>query len=82
MVAWLLLLFFCYEIDFWTGCDCDYGGSGGWFWLWWRVGMVVGYICSWGVVFVAVGEEKGTRGKREREDYFLFYFIKLFILFY
>ena len=44
--------------------------------------MVVGYICGWGAVFTVVGEEKGTRGKREREDYFLFYFIKLFILFY
>ena len=81
MVAWLLLLFFCYEIDFWTGCDCDYGGSGGWFWLWWRVGVVVGYICDWVVVFVVVGKEKETREKRERER-ITFYFIKQFILFY
>ena len=34
VVVRLLLLFFCYEIDFWTSCDCDCGGSGGWFWLW------------------------------------------------
>ena len=36
--------------------------------------MVVGYICGWGVVFVVEGEEKETRGKRERIA-FLFYFI-------
>ena len=64
-----------------------------WLWLWWqwrlvlvmdlrwRVGMVVGYICGWGVVFVAVGEEKGTRGKRERER-ITFYFILLSCLYY
>ena len=43
--------------------------------------MIVGYICGWGVVFVAVGEEKGTRGKRERER-ITFYFILLSCLYY
>ena len=32
--------------------------------------MVVGYICGWGVVFVVVGGEKETKGKRERITFF------------
>ena len=58
--------------------------------MWWRVGVVVGYICDWVVVFVVVGKEKETREKRERErererdDYFillssLYYFIELYV---
>ena len=55
--------------------------------MWWRVGVVVGYICDWVVVFVVVGKEKETRERereREREDYFillssLYYFIELYV---
>ena len=47
--------------------------------MWWRVGVVVGYICDWVVVFVVVGKEKETREERERErerERGLLYFIK------
>ena len=51
--------------------------------MWWRVGVVVGYIYDWVVVFVVVGKEKETREERERErERGLLYFILLSSLYY
>ena len=40
------------------------------------MGVVVGYICGWGVVFAIVDDEKKRLGgKRERQYFLLFYYI-------
>ena len=55
-------------VDGVVAVEVGFGCGGGW------VGLVIGYICSWGVVFVVVVEEK--KRLEEREMITFYYFIK------